>query len=63
MVASLALAECITLTIIGGCTGYKWFDILNPYNLYWMARMNLSIALPWMLGMAIGSIRRKQPTL
>jgi hypothetical protein len=67
MVTALILVECMVLSSICG-DQYRQdrLDVLDPFNLQWLAFMNLSIGLPWVLGMVIGNIwlkrsARRQP--
>ena len=55
MVVSLMLAECLTLAIIGSFSGYVWGEILDSFNLEYLAFLNLFIGPPCVLGMVIGT--------
>jgi hypothetical protein len=56
MVLGLLVVELITLSIIGSFSGSTWLHLFHPFNLRWLAFMNLFMGLPWLLGFGFGSL-------
>ena len=56
VVSGLLVVEFITLSMIGFFSGSTWLHLLDPFNLRWLAGMNLFIGLPWLVGFGFGSL-------
>jgi hypothetical protein len=56
LILGLLLTEIVTLSIIAKLSGSTWPETFNPFNLWWLAFMNIFIGLPWLLALVIGSV-------
>jgi hypothetical protein len=54
--ASLLGVEIFTLCVISHFTGFVWLEVLDPFNLRWLAVMNVFFAAPWAIGFFVGSL-------
>jgi hypothetical protein len=56
LLGGLAVVEAISLLTVGYFSGAMGPELLSPFNLLWLAYINLVLGLPWILGAAIGSV-------
>jgi hypothetical protein len=56
VVLGLLVVEFMALSIIGYFSGSTWLHLFHPFNLRWLAFMNLFMGLPWLLGFGFGSL-------
>lgn len=53
---SLLCIEVFALGVISHFTGFVWLEIFDPFNLRWLAVMNVFFAAPWAIGFLFGSL-------
>ncbi len=53
VVSGLLVVEFITLSMIGFFSGSTWLHLFDPFNLRWLAGMNLYIGVPRLVGFGL----------
>lgn len=63
--AIVVVIQALTLMAINHFTGFSWSEIFHWFNLSWLGMLSVFTALPWMLGVALGTgilwLRRARP--
>lgn len=54
--ASILCMEGFTLCVISHFTGFTGLDLLHWFNMLWLKTMSIFIAIPWLVGLLIGSL-------
>ena len=52
----LAAVEVATLSVIAYFSCFVWLEVLEPFNLGWLAFMNLFLGLSWLLCFGFGCL-------
>jgi len=55
LAGGLLLVEVVALLLIGYFSGLTGWNLLDPFNLRWLAYVNLFIGAPWIAGGALGA--------
>jgi len=58
LLAALIPTQIILLLGISAFSGYTGTHILDTFNLEWLLTLDLFIALPWVIGVTVGSLVR-----
>ena len=53
---AVGCAEFFTLCVIAHFSGFTWLELFDSFNLSWLARMSVFIAVPWLVGLLVGSL-------
>jgi hypothetical protein len=49
-------AELFTLSVIAHFSGFTWLELFHRFNLSWLGTMSVFIAVPWLVGLLVGSL-------
>jgi hypothetical protein len=55
-IGALVCAELFTLCVIAHFSGFTWLELFDSFNLSWLDTMSVFIAVPWLVGLLIGSV-------
>ena len=55
-IGTLVCAELFTLGVIGHFSGFIWLELFDSFNLSWLRTMSVFIAVPWLVGLLVGSL-------